>query len=158
MSADQAGIDATFHRPSGTVVVTVRDRAFDGGGGGLDDAATLADKPDVKRVVIDLRAVESLGRAGFKWFEMLLYRLAPDKRLTLVTDRPRVREAFRLALSAALADLVRDPAELRERHGIDLDLLGPDDPVSFTADELREMEAEGLTLGAAIRALETRPG
>jgi len=33
-----------------------------------------------------------------------------------------------------------------------------DEPISFTEAELREMEAEGLTLGAAIRAIEARLG
>ena len=35
---------------------------------------------------------------------------------------------------------------------------GADEPVSFTAEELRQMDADGLTLAAAIRAIESRPG
>ncbi len=33
-----------------------------------------------------------------------------------------------------------------------------DEKVSFTEEELREMEAAGLTLGDAIRAIESRLG
>lgn len=156
-------LDTTFHRPSGTVVATVRVRFLDDGDADrVEDTPLwralfpLLGDPAVKQTVVDLRAVGHVTGSGFRGL-IRLHREANavGKRLILLAGPPSRREIESQRLDQ-IFDLAADPTELKERYQIELP--APDEPVTFTEAELREMEADGLTLGAAIRALETRPG
>lgn len=72
------------------------------------------------------------------------------------TGLPKQGVALGITVLSAVgsADLLaRDPAAEHPASG-----PCGDEPVSFTAEELRQMEADGLTLADAIRSIEVRPG
>lgn len=112
-----------------------------------DDVFRHALEPDIGRVVVDVRGVgtATTGAVG----ELLsLHRrlLAVDRRLVLVADRAEFREFVASTPAGGMLEVIGEyPAG---------DPGPADEAVSFTADELRRMDQEGLTLGAAIAALD----
>lgn len=58
-----------------------------------------------------------------------------------------------LSVTRPAERLARDPASEHPTG-----TPSEDEPVSFTEEELRQMEADGLTLADAIRTIESRPG
>jgi len=162
MSTDHIRLLRRVQRDANAVVVSVVGRADDGAAfrEQLADLHTLVlsalttDHPAPKRVVLDLRRLDALSPrmvGELTRFDRFL-RAARTELVFLATATAAI-EVLRGAGLDHTPPLFSDAGELEREHGITLPAT-EDESVTFTAAELRDMRAAGVTLGDAIRAIE----
>jgi len=173
MSAGRFRLHWRVRRDANAVVVRVIDQpgGADEGDEGDEFRQQLAelhtlvvsdlasDHPAPKRVILDLRRLDTPPAGlGSELVRFDRFLRAARVGLVLLATGPAVLDAVRNTTFDRVPALFSGAAELNREHGADLvpaeDATTEDEGVSFTADELREMEAAGLTLGDAIRSLE----
>ena len=168
MPTDHVRLTRRFHREANAVEVrAVGDPRLDGDGQAdafeRELAAALLAVSELdpgqtqpRRLVLDLRGLRTIScwvtTAAVRLFGSL--RSAGAELVVLTT--PVALDALKYAGLDRLFTIVADEDELRRKCGIDLEPDG--ESPFFTVDELRKIEADGLTLGDAIRAIEERLG
>lgn len=174
MSADRIRLLWRVHRGANAVVVRVIGQPGGSDGGDefrqqLAELHTLVvsdltpEHPAPKRVVLDLRRLDALtARMCGELLKFDRFLRAARVGLVVLATRSAVLDAVRDTAFDRPPTVFAAAADLNREHGADLvpaeDAVSEDEGVSFTADELREMEAAGLTLGDAIRSLEADAG
>ncbi len=111
-------------------------------------------------VVVDLRNVSSLSTNGLGRLRMLQGDLSEGRwKLVVLLSDPILRQVFLNTKLDHLISIASDEAELRDLITTPGVNLSPQDaPPDFSESELAEMEAGGITLEDAIRAVEALRG
>jgi anti-anti-sigma factor len=124
----------------------------------LDHILTTAEIASAGLVVVDLRNVESLPATGFGRLLSLHNRLSQvQRKLVVLVSDPVIREVFSTTRLDRLFLVVANEAELRDLvKGVAPPAAqpAPQDGIEFTDRDLAEMDASGITLDDAIRAIE----
>lgn len=162
MASTEIRLKSVIHRASGSVVVVPHVGAITNGND-VDRVLTLASEGTCRQVVIGLRTYDlrSPWTSDLILPSLLTQLRTVGKQLILFIPDSAGSECIRGAGFPTSVGLASSSAELKQRYNVDLSLrdsLETDDDVSFTAEELRQMEADGLTLSDAIRAIESRLG
>ncbi|WP_439630807.1 hypothetical protein [Gemmata sp.] len=170
MTTDCVRLIRRLHRAANAVEV----RAIGGGVGSDNDAAFEQQLADLhllvvadlrtdhsapKRVVLDLRQLAGLSdRMVGGLVRLDRFLRAARTELVVVAGQGTGFDAIRTRPLDRVLSVAADPAALLRDYGIELSLrassLPEEETVTFTAEELREMESAGVTLGDAIRMLE----
>jgi anti-anti-sigma factor len=129
-------------------------------GGALSDYLLMtAESAPTGLVVVDLRNVHSLSATGLGHLLALQKRLGQVRwQLALLISDPVTREVFSTTRLDHRFLVAANEAELRELVNgstpVPAPSLSPEEPLEFSASELAEMEAAGITLDDAIQAIE----
>jgi anti-anti-sigma factor len=129
------------------------------GGVLLDYVPTTSESVPTGLVVVDMRNVDSLSTTGLGRLLALHKRLGQVRwKVVLLIGDPIVREVFSATQLDRRFLVAADEGELRELvqccQPVSVPAVSPGEWLQFGASELAEMEAGGITLDDAIRAIE----